>query len=59
MKELMKNDCAILEDCAEPYWDNKMFCVTDCEGNQYFYSSLTWAKKRFDKITYLMMKGDK
>lgn len=48
MKELMKNDCAALDAYFTEPWEN-------CEGHEFTFKSLTWAKKKFDRITYTMM----
>ena len=51
MKEILKNDGVILEDYSEPYYNQKLLVITDCEGNEYIYHSLGWAKKKFDELS--------
>jgi hypothetical protein len=50
-KEIMKNDAVALDDYSESYDDQKTLVITDCEGNEFIYRSLTRAIKKFKEIS--------
>jgi hypothetical protein len=54
MKELMRNDCAALDMYFTEPWETPVYLITDCEGNEFTYYSLPWAKKKYEKITKAM-----